>query len=329
MRRTRRRIPRRPPPVDLDQPAPGGHEVTDRVQQDEDVVVPAGQGQQPADVDRLDGARPRGPDHRRGTGRPVPRPAVARPRGRRLGARRPWNTRRVVDRRRHRHRPQRVGEAVEVDQQEEQADGDQHPGEGDADDRAPRCPRRAPDEVAQGRAGLLRQQDRQASSRATAARASMIHHSRAGGAFGATRPRVLGHGWHLPFAPTGPFALSGRRRARASPVPGERQQHREAGVARDRGEPQVAVVALGDDPPADVEARGRCPGRPAWWCRRARGCGRRPPRGCRGRCRRSRPAPGRRRGRCARSAGRVPSMPSMASTALSTRLVQTWLSSPA
>src|SRR5215208_7952441 len=41
---------------------------------------------------------------------------------------------------------------------------------------------------------------------------------------------------------------------RASPALGERQQDLEAGVARGRSEGQVAVVALDDDAPADVQA---------------------------------------------------------------------------
>jgi hypothetical protein len=69
-------------PVDLDQDGPVGDEVADRVRQVEDAVAPAGQGQQPARVDRLDGLRLQ-------DGQPLDHAAAG-----------------AGDRGRHRHRPQ-------------------------------------------------------------------------------------------------------------------------------------------------------------------------------------------------------------------------------
>src|SRR4029453_11439943 len=61
--------------------------------------------------------------------------------------------------------------------------------------------------------------------------------------------------------PCAPSAAEVQQAARAAAPPllpwgaTGRQQHLEAGVARGRGELQVAAVALHHDPPADVEAQ--------------------------------------------------------------------------
>lgn len=127
--------------MDPDEDVSGRHEVANGSVQDEEAVVPLGHGEEPGGVDGLDGTSAVGPhlhDRRRA------RERLRRPRERRRG--RPVGVAvrsedgcpagqhlfpGPFDQSRHSHRPQGVGEPVEVDEQQHDAQGDREAGHGD------------------------------------------------------------------------------------------------------------------------------------------------------------------------------------------------------